>query len=118
MDPKRLSQDQRRVLARSVQELETLAVSAATLVELAMLSDAKPFRIKHSADQIFDALERDPVFEILPITVNIAKEASYLTNSLRDPGDCVIVATARVHGLRLLTSDVRIVQANLVSTID
>lgn len=83
-----------------------------------MLSEAKLFRVKHSAVQILDALEQDPVFEILPITVNVAREASRLTGALRDPGDCVIVATARVHGFRLLTSDVRIIRSNLVSTVD
>ena len=83
-----------------------------------MLAEAKLFKVKHSSDQILDALERDPVFDILPITINIAREASRMTNALRDPGDCVIAATARVHGLRLLTSDLRIVRSNLVSTID
>jgi PIN domain nuclease of toxin-antitoxin system len=36
---------------------------------------------------------------------------------LRDPADRVIVATARVHGLRLLTSDQRILESHLVSTV-
>ena len=35
-------------------------------------------------------------------------------DSLRDPGDRVIVATARVHHLRLLTADERIIESNLV----
>jgi predicted nucleic acid-binding protein len=34
------------------------------------------------------------------------------------PADCIIVATARVHGLRLLTSDRRIIESSLVSTVE
>jgi PIN domain nuclease of toxin-antitoxin system len=39
-------------------------------------------------------------------------------DALRDPGDRVIVATARVHRLRLLTSDQRIIESALVPVID
>ncbi len=63
-------------------------------------------------------LEDSPVFRILPLTIEVAKEVSFLGNSLRDPADRVSVATARVHGLRLLTSDQQIIDANLVSTVD
>jgi PIN domain nuclease of toxin-antitoxin system len=37
---------------------------------------------------------------------------------LRDSADRTIVATARVHRLRLLTSDRRIIDSKLVSVID
>jgi PIN domain nuclease of toxin-antitoxin system len=37
---------------------------------------------------------------------------------LHDPADRAIVCTARVHSLRLVTSDRRIVDSNLVSVID
>jgi PIN domain nuclease of toxin-antitoxin system len=37
---------------------------------------------------------------------------------LRDPADAAIVATARVHGLRVVTSDQRIIAVNVVSTIE
>jgi PIN domain nuclease of toxin-antitoxin system len=54
----------------------------------------------------------------LPLTVDIAREVMALQSVLRDPVDSVIVATARVHGLRLLTSNQRILDSRLVSTID
>ncbi len=34
-----------------------------------------------------------------------------------DPADRLIVATARVHGLRLITSDSRILESGLVATV-
>jgi len=41
-----------------------------------------------------------------------------LTQVLRDPVDSAIVATARVHGLKLLTADQRIIQSKLISVIE
>jgi PIN domain nuclease of toxin-antitoxin system len=41
-----------------------------------------------------------------------------LGDSLRDPGDRIIVATARVHHLRLLTADQRIIDSDLVAVIE
>jgi PIN domain nuclease of toxin-antitoxin system len=57
------------------------------------------------------------VFQILPITYAIASEVAALGGALRDPADRAIVATARVHRLRLLTSDQRIIESKLASVI-
>lgn len=57
------------------------------------------------------------MFQLLPITFEIAAEVAALGDSLRDPADRAIVATARVHHLRLLTSDQRIIESNLVPVI-
>jgi PIN domain nuclease of toxin-antitoxin system len=81
-----------------------------------MLSQ-NPRKVKGPADRIFSELETNPMFEILPITIPIALDAGAL-NILRDPADRTIVATARVHRLRLLTSDRRIVDSKLVSVVE
>jgi len=47
----------------------------------------------------------------------VAKEVTMLGGALRDPADRAIVASARVHRLRLLTSDRRIIESNLVSVV-
>ena len=95
---------------------EVVAISAFTLIEIAMLAQS-PRKIRVQAGQIFSELETNPMFEILPITIPIAMDAGALM-MLRDSADRTIVATARVHGLRLLTSDRRIVDSKLVSVID
>jgi PIN domain nuclease of toxin-antitoxin system len=115
-DPKRLSREQTRVMDEAVQRLEVMAVSAFTLIEIAVLSSDRS-RLKMSADELFERLEASPTIVVLPITIGIAREASKL-RILRDPADQFIAATARVHGLRLLTSDQRIIEANVVSTIE
>jgi PIN domain nuclease of toxin-antitoxin system len=117
-DPGRLSRDQVRVLDNAVKRREGLAVSAITLLELAMLFGDGALRRKLSLDELLGELENSPVFRILPLKIEIARETSFLGHSLRDPADRVIVATARVHALRLLTSDQRIIDANLVSTVE
>ncbi len=117
-DPKRLSRDQARILNDVIGRRETVAVSAITLLETAILSSEGSLRLKLNLDEVFNELEASPAFRILPLTIDIATEASFLGNILRDPADRVIVATARVHGLRLLTSDQRILESHLVSTIE
>jgi len=116
-DPRRLSRDQTRILTEVIQRRESVAVSAITLLELALLSGENIIRLKLNVDEVFAELEASPVFRIFPITVDIAREVSLLA-ALRDPADRVIVATARLHGLRLLTSDHRIIESNFVSVVE
>jgi PIN domain nuclease of toxin-antitoxin system len=97
-------------------QAEPVTLSAYSLVEIAMLARGSR-KVSGSIDRIFSELEENPAFRILPITIPIAVDARAL-NLLRDPGDRTIVATARVHGLRLLTSDQRIIDSKLVSVID
>ena len=116
-DPKRLSRNQARILDEIIRRRETVGISAITLLEVALLSSDGPLRMKLTADEVFNELEASPVFRILPLTIDVAKEVSSLS-ALRDPADRVIVATARVHGLRLLTSDQRIIESNAVSVVE
>jgi PIN domain nuclease of toxin-antitoxin system len=117
-DPKRLSREQARVLNDVVSRREAGAISAITLLEIALLFSGGLLRIQLSLDEIFAQLETNPSFHILSLTTEVAKEMSFLSSVLRDPADCVIVATARVHGLRLLTSDQRIIESNVISAVD
>jgi PIN domain nuclease of toxin-antitoxin system len=48
----------------------------------------------------------------------VAAEVSAIGGTLRDPADRAIVATARVHRLKLLTSDERIIDSGLITVID
>jgi PIN domain nuclease of toxin-antitoxin system len=116
-EPKRLSKEQTRVIQESVRRGEPLGLSAITLLEIAILLSGGSTKIKSSIGELFATFEDETSFRILPLTTTVAEEAGGLTG-LHDPADRAIVATARVHGLRLLTSDQRIIEANLVSVID
>ena len=89
-----------------------------TLIEMALLSQKGTIRLKRSLEELFIDLRNEPMIEVLPITPEIAIEVAALFPILRDPADAVIAATARAHGLRLLTSDLRIINSNCVSTVD
>jgi prevent-host-death family protein len=117
-DPRRLSREQARILKDAVRRREAVAISAITLLEIAMLFSGGLLRTQLSLDELFEELEGHPTLSVLPLTIEVAKETSFLGSTLRDPADRVIVATARVHGLRVLTSDQRIIESKSVSAVD
>ncbi len=118
-EPKKLSKNQFRILEEAVRLRQPVAISAITLIEIALLFTDGPLRIKTAtAAGLLDELSANPTFQILPVTFEIAEEVLKIGRTLRDPADRTIAATARVHGLRLLTSDQRIVESNLVQTVD
>jgi PIN domain nuclease of toxin-antitoxin system len=52
------------------------------------------------------AAASSPHIEVLPLTIDVAIESEQLGDSFpADPADRLIAATARVHGLTLITSD-------------
>ena len=114
-NPKKLSREQIRVLEAAVRCAEPVALSAMSLLEIAVLSSAGKLGIKVPLDELFEDLEA-PLFQILPITREVAAEVALL-GTLRDPTDRAIVATARVHRLRLVTSDQRIIESKLVPVV-
>jgi PIN domain nuclease of toxin-antitoxin system len=116
VEAKRLSREQMRALEGAVRRNEPLAFSAISLLEIAVLAGEGKLRIKAALDEFFDDLQADPAFRMLPLTYEIASEIASLS-VLRDPADRTIVATARVHRLRLITSDQRIVESGLVPVV-
>lgn len=117
-EPKRLSRHQIRVLDEAVRRGEQVALSAVTLLELAILLTGDHPRIHANAGDLFSDLTSNPAFRILPLTVEVAAEVVLLGHVLRDQWDRAIVATARVHRLGLLTSDQRIIESKMVSVIE
>ncbi len=114
-DAKRLSREQLRAIDQCERRGEPLGVSAITLLEVAILARAGELRIEGLLEEFLETLDRKP-FRILPLTPAVAFEAGSL-RSLKDPADRVIAATARVHGLQLVTSDERIVASSVVRTV-
>ena len=115
-EPRRLTREQKRALEVTVHRGSQVAVSAMSLLEIAALFGKD--RLAGSMTAIFEKLETDPVFVLLPITLEIATEVATMGGTLSDPADRAIVATARVHRLRLVTSDQRIIESKLVSVVD
>jgi PIN domain nuclease of toxin-antitoxin system len=93
-EPHRLSKEQVRLIYRAAECRERRFVSAVTLVEIATVFGRGSRRLE------------------------IAREVAVMGDSLKDPNDRVIVATARIHGLRLVTSDQRIIDSGLVPVVE
>ena len=106
-----------RLLESAVRRAETLALSAVSLLEIAVLASGDRPALKISLDDFFKDLNSNPVFRVLPLTYEMAREVASLS-VLRDPADRAIVATARVHRLRLVTSDRRIIDSELVEVAE
>lgn len=116
VDSRKLSREQMSVLDAAIRRSEPVAISPISLIETALLTSEG--RLKMSLDDFFDILRANPLFRILPLTYEIASEVASLGRALRDPADRAIVATARVHRLRLITSDQRIIESKLVSILE
>lgn len=54
---------------------------------------------------------------LIPLTIEIASMAASLPDPIRDPADRLIVATALLQGVPLVTKDDRIRRSGVVETI-
>jgi PIN domain nuclease of toxin-antitoxin system len=116
-EPKKLSQEQMRAIRAALRRGEHLGLSAVSLLEISSLY-RKGIRSRSSLLEVFKAIDAEAGFHVVPIDVDTAIEVAALADVLRDPADAAIVATARVHRLRLVTSDQRIIDSKLVSVIE
>jgi PIN domain nuclease of toxin-antitoxin system len=116
IDARRLSREQSRVLEGVVRRSEPVALSAISLLEIAILKSEGKLRLQVTLDEFLDEMQANEVFQIFPLSYQVASDVAAL-GSLRDPADRAIVASARVHKLHLMTSDQRIIESKLVPVI-
>ena len=116
-EARKLSREQLRAIEAAVRRNESVALSAVSLLEIAMLVSDGRLRLGVPLDRFFLDIEANPVFDVLPLTHAVALEAAMVGN-LRDPMDRAIAATARAHRLTLVTSDQRIADSQLVPVIE
>ena len=94
---------------------ETVGLAAISTWEIALL--VARGRIRADEDTIRRHLA-NPALELLPLTPAIAFESTRLEKAVpKDPADQLIIATARVHGVPLLTADARIRRSKAVPVI-
>ena len=93
-----------------------VGVSAITLWEIATLHARGRIRLTGAVDALLEDIERHPAVDVLPLTARVALDSQRLGPSFpRDPADRIIAATARCHGLRLMTADERIRDSGVVA---
>jgi PIN domain nuclease of toxin-antitoxin system len=115
--PERLSERAKRVVDDASQQGE-LMIADITLWEIAMLVAKKRIQITTDIDSFLNLLLQAYALRVRPITPRIAATAVQLPDEInRDPADRLIVATALVETIPLVTAD-RNLQANsLVATL-
>ncbi|HRZ38670.1 MAG TPA: type II toxin-antitoxin system VapC family toxin [Candidatus Paceibacterota bacterium] len=89
----------------------TLAIADISLWEAGKLVELGRLQLSVSLAEFF-RLAVTPELTVLPVTPAIAEHVTTLEPDgfHKDPADQLIVATALVHGLRLITNDTRIRQ--------
>ena len=117
LEARKLSRPQLRALESAVRRGEPVALSAVSFLEIAVLASGDKPALKVCLDEFFQDLNSNPTFRILPLTYEVALEVASMS-VLRDPADRAIAATARVHRLRLVTSDQRIIESRLVQVVE
>ena len=109
LDPRPLAKAQASALLELEKSGGQVAISAMTLWELAKMVERGSLQTSLPLDVWLEEIEASPWLSVLPLTARIAAESVLLDAGFpKDPADRIIVATARCHGLQLVTSDERI----------
>ena len=112
-DEERLGAEAARILA--VTPYEQLAISDVTLQETGLLLEVGKISFTGSPAHVLGRL-LDHV-QVLPISLAVALAAPTLRLPHGDQFDRIIAATARAHGLTLITKDANITDAGVVPTV-
>lgn len=115
--PDRLSRRQRGSIDRTLRRSDaSVLVSIISCWEVALLCQHGRFRFAIPADTWLEQATAIPGIQIVSLSLPIIVTAARLT-TLRDPADMLIVATAQHHGARLVTSDTRIGETDLIAIV-
>jgi PIN domain nuclease of toxin-antitoxin system len=116
--PSRLTAAQTRALDLSREVGEQVGVAAITLWEIAKAVELRRVSFEQDLEVVLRTIEHHPMLRVLRLDGYVARESTLLGGRVRgDPADQLIVATARVHGLRLVTADERIRRSETVPVI-
>jgi PIN domain nuclease of toxin-antitoxin system len=105
-DSSRLTKPYREILNNPD---EQFAVSIISCWEVAKLVQYGRLDLDRSVNAWIESALSRPGLELIPLTPSIVVESTQLPEPChRDPADQLIMATARVSGIRLLTADSKI----------
>jgi PIN domain nuclease of toxin-antitoxin system len=104
--------------AITANERDIVGVSAISCWEIAKLVEYERLELPCSLTEWFEQALSYPGLQLLALTAEIAIESTQLPGEFhRDPADQIIVATARVCGCPLVTSDTKLLQYPHVETV-
>jgi PIN domain nuclease of toxin-antitoxin system len=115
--PERLSRAATRAIG-AADRSDGVAISSISLWELAVLIDKGRIQIEGTPERFLTRLAERPSLAVLEITPQIAAlTAQFPPGFPADPADRIIAATARAHGLPLVTRDADLQDSRLLRTI-
>jgi PIN domain nuclease of toxin-antitoxin system len=115
--PERLSRAALRAIARA-EKGDGIAIASITLWEIALLIHQGRIAVSGSTETFLKQVAQRPQVSVLDLTEEIAALAfQFPADFPADPADRIIGATARAHGLLLVTRDRRLQESALLRTI-
>ena len=104
----------------SIEEAKTdqRFISSISIWEFAMMVEKKRIELKIAPDKWLSKAIGETGIIVLDLSPAIATDACSLPGGFhKDPADRIIVATARVHNLRLVTKDQKILEYPFVRSV-
>jgi PIN domain nuclease of toxin-antitoxin system len=93
-------------------------IAAISIWEFVMMVTRQKVQISIALDQWLERAISDTGITVFPLSPQVAIESCFLPGEFhKDPADRLITATARVHGLTLVTKDAKIIEYEHVTTI-
>ena len=116
LDTDELSEAQIHALADS--EFDQIGISVTSCWEIAKLFEYGRLELPVGVSEWIDTALSYPKVTFLDLSPEIAIESTQLPGDFhRDPADQIIVATARIYGCSLASSDDKIIRYPHVSTV-
>lgn len=116
-DPKRLSKKALLMMTRE-KKTKSISVSSISIWEICLLVKKGRLQLSMDVGAWIGTIEQLPFLEFVPVDNRIARFSVDLPEPFHaDPADRMIVATARILGAKLVTSDRKILQYPHVQTI-
>jgi PIN domain nuclease of toxin-antitoxin system len=116
-NPERLSKAAARAIARA-EAAGGAAIASITLWEIALLIHDRRITVAGSTEAFLKQIAGRPSLSVLEVTPEVAALAfQFPPDFPNDPADRIIGATARAHGLPLITKDQRMQESALLKTI-
>jgi PIN domain nuclease of toxin-antitoxin system len=117
LEPKRLSKKARQVMGRASAR-GGMAIASITLWEIALLAARRRLALNGTVTNWTSELLAKSGVAVLDLTPAIAELAtSFGPDYSKDPADQIIGATARSHGIPLITADHKLRESPLLSCI-